>query len=119
MAARPPSPQVRVSWGWRTWGYGGLVPIPPRDEPDGHAAAGPGRTTGPEEGIPVAPGLTGSPRVGGWIDRKGFLHQKLTAEGRYDETRGGRSHAFQGRPCPLPFRAACGRPVPVRKEDPS
>ncbi|MFI0539706.1 Atu4866 domain-containing protein [Streptomyces sp. WSLK1-3] len=57
----------------------------------------PGRATAPEAGIPDAPDLAGSPRVGVWIDRKDFLHQELTAEGRYDETRGGRSHAYQGR----------------------
>lgn len=37
-----------------------------------------------------------SPYVGMWIDEHDFLHQELTADGRYDETRGGRSHAFQG-----------------------
>ncbi|MGW2259077.1 Atu4866 domain-containing protein [Streptomyces sp. NPDC001780] len=57
----------------------------------------PGRTTAPEAGIPAAPDLTGSPRVGVWIDRNDFLHQELTADGRYDETRGGRPHAYQGR----------------------
>jgi hypothetical protein len=36
-------------------------------------------------------------RVGVWVDRTGFLHQDLTAVGRYDETRGGRPHAFGGR----------------------
>lgn len=36
-------------------------------------------------------------RVGVWIDTDDFLHQELTADGRYDETRGGRPHAFQGR----------------------
>ncbi len=36
-------------------------------------------------------------RVGVWIDTGGFLHQELGADGRYDETRGGRPHAFQGR----------------------
>lgn len=35
-------------------------------------------------------------RVGVWVDTDGFLHQELTADGRYDETRGGRPHAFQG-----------------------
>lgn len=59
--------------------------------------AAPGRTTAPEAGIPAAPDLTESPRVGVWIDRKDFLHQELTADGRYDETRGGRPHAYQGR----------------------
>lgn len=36
-------------------------------------------------------------RVGVWADVEGFLYQELTADGRYDETRGGRPHAFQGR----------------------
>ncbi len=31
------------------------------------------------------------------IDASDFLHQKLTADGHYDETRRGRPHAFQGR----------------------
>lgn len=59
--------------------------------------AAPGRSTTPETGIPAAPDLTGNPRVGVWIDRHGFLHQELNADGRYDETRGGRPHAYQGR----------------------
>ncbi|WP_411760629.1 Atu4866 domain-containing protein [Streptomyces tunisiensis] len=33
----------------------------------------------------------------GCVTRTGFLHQELTADGRYDETRGGRTHAYQGR----------------------
>lgn len=37
-----------------------------------------------------------SPYLGMWIDQSDFLHQELTADGRYDETRGGRPHAFQG-----------------------
>lgn len=37
-----------------------------------------------------------SPHLGSWIDESGFLHQHLTADGRYDETRGGRAHAYQG-----------------------
>jgi len=57
----------------------------------------PGRPTAPEAGIPAAQDLTGSPRVGVWIDKNDFLHQELTADGRYDETRGGRPHAYQGR----------------------
>ncbi|MEU2616866.1 Atu4866 domain-containing protein [Streptomyces sp. NPDC007157] len=57
----------------------------------------PGRATAPETGVPAAADLTGSPRVGVWIDRNDFLHQELTADGRYDETRGGRPHAYQGR----------------------
>ncbi|RWZ46062.1 amidohydrolase [Labedella phragmitis] len=42
----------------------------------------------------VAP--SASPYVGMWIDEDDFLYQELTADGRYDETRGGRPHAFQG-----------------------
>jgi hypothetical protein len=60
-------------------------------------AAVPGRATAPRTGTPAAANLTGSPRVGVWIDRNDFLHQELTADGRYDETRGGRPHAYQGR----------------------
>lgn len=41
--------------------------------------------------------LSASPYLGVWIDESDFLHQELTADGRYDETRGGRPHAFQGR----------------------
>lgn len=37
-----------------------------------------------------------SPHVRMWIDESDFLHQELTADGRYDETRGGRTHAFRG-----------------------
>ncbi|XUL92496.1 Atu4866 domain-containing protein [Streptomyces galilaeus] len=57
----------------------------------------PGRPTAPEAGIPAAQELTGSPRVGVWIDENDFLHQELTPAGRYDETRGGRPHAYEGR----------------------
>ncbi|MFD7499098.1 Atu4866 domain-containing protein [Streptomyces sp. NPDC059832] len=57
----------------------------------------PGRAAAPETGLPAVVDLTGSPQVGVWIDRNGFLHQELTADGRYDETRGGRPHAYQGR----------------------
>jgi hypothetical protein len=35
-----------------------------------------------------------SPLLGTWVD--GTVHQHLTADGRYDETRGGRRHAYQG-----------------------
>ncbi|WP_413768213.1 Atu4866 domain-containing protein [Rhodococcus pyridinivorans] len=34
--------------------------------------------------------------LGTWIDENDFVHQHLTADGRYDETRGGRPHAYQG-----------------------
>lgn len=37
-----------------------------------------------------------SPYLGMWIDENDFVHQELTADGRYDETRGGRPHAYQG-----------------------
>lgn len=37
-----------------------------------------------------------SPRTGVWVDESGFLQQELTRQGRYDETRGGRPHAFEG-----------------------
>ncbi|MBL6279199.1 Atu4866 domain-containing protein [Micromonospora fiedleri] len=37
-----------------------------------------------------------SEHLGMWVDETGFLHQELTADGRYDETRGGRPHAYQG-----------------------
>lgn len=48
-------------------------------------------------GIPAAQDMTDMPHVGVWVDRTDFLHQELTADGRYDETRGGRPHAYQGR----------------------
>jgi len=38
-----------------------------------------------------------SPSLGMWVDETDFLHQELTSDGRYDETRGGRANAFQGR----------------------
>jgi hypothetical protein len=31
-----------------------------------------------------------------WTDVNGVVHQELTADGRYDETRGGQPHAYQG-----------------------
>ncbi|WP_016697986.1 Atu4866 domain-containing protein [Actinoalloteichus spitiensis] len=48
-----------------------------------------------ERGLDEA--LVDPARVGAWIDTEGFLYRELTAEGRYDETRGGRAHAFEGR----------------------
>ena len=41
--------------------------------------------------------LDGHRLLGPWTDATGFLVQTLSADGRYDETRGGRPHAFQGR----------------------
>ncbi|GAA4706498.1 protein Atu4866 [Promicromonospora umidemergens] len=51
----------------------------------------------PQEQGPAEGGATDSPYLGTWIDETGFLHQMLTVDGRYDETRDGREHAFQGR----------------------
>lgn len=51
------------------------------DGPDDTGTRGEGR---PEE------------RRGTWVDENDFVHQHLTEDGRYDETRGGREHAFQG-----------------------
>ncbi|MFI0795521.1 Atu4866 domain-containing protein [Micromonospora rubida] len=45
--------------------------------------------------MPAAPS-SNSPYVGMWINSTGFIHQELTAEGRYDEARGGRPHAYEG-----------------------
>ncbi|MGY1848426.1 Atu4866 domain-containing protein [Blastococcus sp. SYSU DS1021] len=52
----------------------------------------PPRTRLQPDRLAVDPG-----RVGVWVDTGDFLHQELTADGRYDETRGGRPHAFAGR----------------------
>ncbi|MBF4588230.1 Atu4866 domain-containing protein [Curtobacterium sp. VKM Ac-2887] len=38
----------------------------------------------------------GHPLLGTWIDENDFVRQHLTGDGRYDETRGGRPHAYQG-----------------------
>ncbi|GAA3594296.1 hypothetical protein GCM10022223_06660 [Kineosporia mesophila] len=38
----------------------------------------------------------GDARLGIWIDRTGYLHQELDGRGRYDETRAGRRHAWEG-----------------------
>jgi hypothetical protein len=50
--------------------------------------------------VPAEDGLeqrnVDSPYLGMWIDENDFVHQELTADGRYDETRGGRPHAYQG-----------------------
>ncbi|APU15497.1 Atu4866 domain-containing protein [Actinoalloteichus fjordicus] len=51
----------------------------------------------PSVSAEVLAGQTDERRVGTWIDETGFLHQHLGSDGRYDETRGGRPHAFQGR----------------------
>lgn len=46
--------------------------------------------------VPGVAAPSNSPYVGMRIDESDFLHQELAANGRYDETRGGRPHAFQG-----------------------
>lgn len=66
---------------------------------DGQVAIWDGSPTGSEE--VSAQAESGSAEIpasilGTWIDENDFVHQHLTADGRYDETRGGRPHAFQG-----------------------
>ena len=55
--------------------------------------AGPGA---PQVAPPAARTPAEQPWTGTWVDETGFLHQELRPDGRYDETRGGRPHAFQG-----------------------
>jgi len=43
------------------------------------------------------PANPGGARLGVWIDQNDWLHQELLPDGRYDETRGGRRHAYTGR----------------------
>ncbi|MEV4707273.1 Atu4866 domain-containing protein [Actinoplanes sp. NPDC049316] len=55
------------------------------------------RGTGSPTTVPdLAQVPAGGPYIGMWVDESGFLHQELAADGRYDETRGGRPHAYQG-----------------------
>ncbi|MDP9796253.1 hypothetical protein J2S43_004765 [Catenuloplanes nepalensis] len=42
------------------------------------------------------PGRSESPYLGMWVDTTGYIEQELTADGRYDETRAGRRHAYRG-----------------------
>ncbi|MDR7277321.1 Atu4866 domain-containing protein [Catenuloplanes atrovinosus] len=53
----------------------------------------------PPATTPADPSLTAGDHdyAGMWVDETGFLHQELLPNGRYDETRGGRPHAYQGR----------------------
>ncbi|GAA2541760.1 hypothetical protein GCM10010435_06590 [Winogradskya consettensis] len=46
-------------------------------------------------GEPV-PGPCDSPHVGVWSDERARVVQELTPDGRYDETRNGRRHAYRG-----------------------
>ena len=50
---------------------------------------------GSDVAVPALPQT--DPRLGTWIDRTGYLYQELDAQGRYDETRAGRKHAWTGR----------------------
>ncbi|QCQ92680.1 Atu4866 domain-containing protein [Rhodococcus sp. SGAir0479] len=52
--------------------------------------------TGDAANSPAAADAPSDRYLGTWIDENDFVHQHLTADGRYDETRGGRPHAFQG-----------------------
>ncbi|MDG4765082.1 Atu4866 domain-containing protein [Solwaraspora sp. WMMD406] len=54
------------------------------------------RSPAPVEPDRSGPRAVDGPYLGMWIDETGFIHQELTADGRYDETRGGRPHAYQG-----------------------
>ena len=54
------------------------------------------RLTSPAEETDLGRTPVDSRYLGTWVDETGFLHQELTAEGRYDETRGGRPHAYRG-----------------------
>ncbi|MER7165813.1 Atu4866 domain-containing protein [Micromonospora sp. NPDC000207] len=66
---------------------------------DGRVHAVDGRrlvTEPPVTRDPGQPRQVESRHLGMWIDQTGFVHQELTADGRYDETRGGRPHAYQG-----------------------
>ena len=42
------------------------------------------------------PGPADSPYLGEWVDARTGVVQELGADGRYDETRNGRRHAYQG-----------------------
>ncbi|MGY1749549.1 Atu4866 domain-containing protein [Modestobacter sp. SYSU DS0511] len=54
------------------------------------------RLTAPAEETDLGRAPVDSPYLGMWVDETDFVHQELTADGRYDETRGGRPHAYQG-----------------------
>ncbi|MFD6949162.1 amidohydrolase [Nocardiopsis sp. TSRI0078] len=54
------------------------------------------RLTGPRDEPGTRQSPADSPYLGMWVDETGFIHQELTADGRYDEARGGSPHAYQG-----------------------
>ncbi|GAB7039118.1 MULTISPECIES: Atu4866 domain-containing protein [Catenuloplanes] len=49
------------------------------------------------DGVPLTRPVNADLAGGVWVDRTGWLRQYLLPEGRYDETRGGREHAYTGR----------------------
>ncbi|RKS05782.1 putative ligand-binding protein with streptavidin-like fold [Nocardiopsis sp. Huas11] len=63
---------------------------------DGEIALVDGRRLAPTPIEPASASPADSPYLGLWIDETGFIHQELAADGRYDEARGGRPHAYQG-----------------------
>lgn len=82
---RPHVVALVVAGGVVRWGGVDILAAAPTTDP---ATSGAQRT---------AQDMAGDPRVGTWVDDTGFLQQELTADGRYDETRGGRARAFTGR----------------------
>lgn len=48
-----------------------------------------------DEPVPAAAPVAGA-FLGAWVDERRDVVQELTADGRYDETRSGRRHAYQG-----------------------
>lgn len=74
----------------RTWNGRELGPgnLPSNNLPSNGAPSGGPHSAAP---VPAAPDLQGT-----WVSEDDFLHQHLLPAGRYDETRGGREHAFQG-----------------------
>ncbi|WP_164699758.1 Atu4866 domain-containing protein [Modestobacter sp. KNN46-3] len=75
---------------WYTAGAAAIVADGVVQRWNGRRLAAPIDETGPGR----AP--ADSPHLGTWVDETGLIHQELTADGRYDETRGGRRHAYQG-----------------------
>lgn len=63
---------------------------------DGEVTLFDGRPLTPTPTEPLRSQSVRNPYLGMWIDESGYIHQELAADGRYDETRGGRPHAYQG-----------------------
>ncbi|MGM1065115.1 Atu4866 domain-containing protein [Saccharothrix sp. Mg75] len=55
------------------------------------------RLDGTSPVTPVEPVATEHPYTGTWVDDAGFIRQELLPDGRYDEARGDRPSAYQGR----------------------